>query len=84
MMRYQSQYRKLTFIETGLEAGGKFVDEAAREASQKGWAFERLQGDLAWLARLVAGEWADAEFVVAEPGRHFAASYDSAVVKVQA
>ena len=84
MTRYQSQYRKLTFIETGLEAGGKFVAEAAAEAQEKGWSFERLPGDLAWLRRLVDGDWAEAEFVIAEPGRRFTASYDTAVITIQA
>jgi len=83
MTRYQSQYRKLTFIETGLEAGGNFVAEAAAEAKQKGWNFERLSGNLAWLRRMVEGEWAEAEFVVAEPGQRIVASYDKGVVKVK-
>ena len=83
MTRYRAQYRKLTFIETGLEAGGKFIAEAAAEARQKGWSFERLPGDLAWLWRLVEGAWAEAEFVVAGPGQRIAASYDNRVVKVQ-
>jgi hypothetical protein len=84
MTRYQSQYSKLTFIETGLEAGGKFIAEADAEAKEKGWVFERLTGDLAWLGRLLEGEWTDAEFVVAEPGQRIAASYDTRVMKVQA
>ena len=84
MTRYRAQYRKLTFIETGLEAGRKFIVEAAAEAKEKGWSFERLPGNLAWLRRMVAGEWAEAEFVVAGPGRRIAASYDTRVVKVQA
>jgi len=84
MTRYRRQYSKLTFIETGLEAGGKFLVEAADEAKEKGWAFERLPGDLAWLRRLVEGQWAEAEFVIAEPGQRIAPSYDAMVVKVQA
>jgi hypothetical protein len=83
MTRYRSQYRKLTFIETGLEAGGKFVAEAAAEAKENGWSFERLTGDLAWLRRLVNGEWTEAEFAIAKPGQRIAASYDGLVVKVQ-
>jgi len=83
MTRYRAQYRKLTFIETGLEADGKFIAEAAAEAKEKGWSFERLPGDLAWLGRLVEGAWAEAEFVVAGPGQRIAASYDNRVVKVQ-
>jgi hypothetical protein len=84
MTRYQAQYRKLAFIETGLEAGGKFVAEAAAEAKEKGWNFERLPGDLAWLRRLVEGEWAEAEFVIAQPGQRFVASHDGRVVKALA
>jgi len=83
MTRYRSQYRKLTFIETGLEADGKFIAEAAAEAKEKGWSFERLPGDLAWLGRMVEGEWTEAEFVVAEPGQRIAASYDNRVMKVR-
>jgi hypothetical protein len=84
MTRYRAQYRKLTFIETGLEAGGEFIAEAAAEARQKGWSFERLPGDLAWLGRLVEGVWTEAEFVVAEPGQRIVPSYDNRVVKAQA
>ena len=83
MTRYRAQYRKLTFIETGLEADGKFIAEAAAEAKEKGWSFERLPGDLAWLGRLVEGAWAEAEFVVAGPGQRIAASYDNRVMKVR-
>jgi len=84
MTRYRAQYRKLTFIETGLEAGGEFIAEAAAEAGEKGWSFERLPGDLAWLGRLVDGTWTEAEFVVAEPGQRIVASYDDRVLKAQA
>jgi hypothetical protein len=83
MTRYRSQYRKLTFIETGLEAGGRFIAEAGAEAAGNGWSFERLQGDLAWLRRMVNGEWAEAEFVVAGSGQRIAACYDARVMKVQ-
>jgi hypothetical protein len=83
MTRYRSQYRKLTYIETGLEADGKFLAEAAAEARENGWSLERLPGDLAWLRRMVEGDWAEAEFVIAGPGQRIAASYDTRVVKVQ-
>ncbi|MGB7762624.1 MAG: hypothetical protein WBL61_22515 [Bryobacteraceae bacterium] len=81
MSRYRSRYGRLTFIETGLEADGIFVAEAAAEATDKGWSFERLRGDLAWLRRLVGGNRAETEFVVAEPGQRITASYDALVVK---
>jgi hypothetical protein len=82
LTRYRSQYRKLTFIETGVEPDGHFARDAAAEAAGKGWSFERLTGDLAWLRRMVAGEWAEAEFVVAGPGERIVASYDGTILKV--
>jgi hypothetical protein len=82
MTRYRTQYCKLAFIETGLEAGGTFIAEAAAEARENGWIFERLPGDLAWLRRLLHGEWREDEFLVVEPGRRIAASFDTSVVKV--
>ena len=84
MTRYRAQYRKLTYIETGLEADGRFLAEAQAEAREKGWIFERLPGDLAWLRRMVAAQWTEAEFVVAEPGQRIVASYDARVLSVQA
>lgn len=83
MTHYRSQYRKLVFIETGLEPDGKLAAEAAGEAEENGWSFERMQGDLAWLRRLVYGEWPESEFVIALPGQRILASYDTGVLKVQ-
>jgi hypothetical protein len=82
-MRYRSRYQKLTFIETGLEADGKFVAEAAAEAKENKWGFERMPGDLAWLRNLVQGTWSEAEFVVAKPGQRIAASYDARIISIQ-
>jgi hypothetical protein len=84
MTRYRSHYSKLTFIETGLEPGPAFVAEAAAEAADKCWSFERLPGDLDWLRRMVNGEWAEAEFVIAAPGQRIVPSYDAGVLKVRA
>jgi len=83
LTRYRAQYSKLTFIETGIEPDARFVLAAAGEAAEKGWRFERLPGDLAWLRRMVAGEWAEAEFAVAAPGERIVASYDGAILKVR-
>jgi uncharacterized protein DUF1638 len=83
MTRYWTRYSKLAYIETGLEAGGKFIEEAAAEAAEKGWRFERLAGDLAWLRRLVDGAWSETEFLIAAPGQRFAASFDAGILKVE-
>ena len=81
--RYRARYGKLAFIETGLEGGGTFLAEAADEAREKGWAFEKLSGDLGWVRRMINGEWSIDEFVVVPPGHRIAPSYDATLVRVE-
>ena len=73
MTRYRSHYRKLTFIETGLEADGKFIAEAATEAAEQGWTFERLPGELGWLGRLV--EYAPTDQIFTNPAEKLTEDY---------
>ena len=67
LTRYQQQYRKLTYIATGLEPDDAFDAEAAAEAANKGWSFERVPADLACSAP-AGRRLGRREFVVPEPG----------------
>jgi Protein of unknown function (DUF1638) len=80
LYRYQSAYRRLTYIETGLEPDGGFAARAREEAGEKGWAFSCVRGDLTLFQRLVGGDWDPADFLVVEPGWEIAARYDDDVV----
>jgi hypothetical protein len=77
---YQSNYRRLAFIETGLEADNRFAEQAEREAADKGWKFEKLTGDLTLLRRLVSGGWSDDDFLVLHPGERVVAQFDDTIV----
>jgi hypothetical protein len=77
-------YRQITFIEMGVEPDGSFERRAREEAATRGWAFEKLAGDLGMIQRLVNGEWNQKEFLVV-PARHrIAASYDHAIIAAEA
>jgi len=39
MTRYQTNYQRLVYIETGLEPNSRFEEEARREAAERGWRF---------------------------------------------
>src|SRR6185437_16826566 len=80
LYRYQSAYRGLAYIETGLEPDDHWERQAREEAAEKGWTFSRIGGRLSLFERLVGGAWDPADFLVIEPGCEIAASYDDDVI----
>ncbi len=83
MTRYQANYSRLVFIETGLEPDSRFHDHAQREAASRGWKFESVKGSLDIFRRLVWGDWESDDFVVAQPGHRFAARYDDQIMTTE-
>ena len=81
--RYQQNYHRLTFIETGIEPGPGFEEQARQEAIKKGWAFEKVCGSLNLFERLVAGGWTDDDFLVVPPGHRIVVRYDDSVIGLE-
>ena len=76
---YRRSYNALAFITTGLEPDGHFLASARREASEKGWTFSEIRGDLTMFHRLLSGEWND-DFLIVPPGHRIVATHDEAIV----
>lgn len=83
LTRYQRAYSGLTYIATEIDPDDRFEAAARVEAAENGWRFERLEGDLSLFRRLLAGDWADEDFLVVPPGGQIAFSGDDRVVKVE-
>ena len=77
---YQRNYRRLTYIATGLEPDGSFEERARQEAAGRGWEFETLRGDLRLFEHLLSGAWSAEDFLVLPPGSRVKAVYDSRIV----
>jgi hypothetical protein len=77
---WRSHYGRAAFVAMGVadEAGSEAATRD--EADRRGWAFERLEGSLVLLRRLLDGDWAD-DFLVLQPGEQLAMSWDDGVVK---
>jgi Protein of unknown function (DUF1638) len=73
-------YRQFTFIEMGVEPDGRFEERARQDAQARGWAYEKVQGDLGLIQRLLAGQWDEKEFLVVPPGFQIVAKYDEGII----
>ena len=74
-------YRRLAYIETGLEPNDGFERSARSEAARHGWSFEKLRGDLSLLNRLLSGPWEERDFLTVAAGRRIEASYDEGIFR---
>jgi hypothetical protein len=81
--QYVHNYRQLTFIEMGIEPDGSFEQRSREEAARRGWAFEKLAGDLSLLQSLTDGDWDNERFLVVKPGQRIVARYDSAIIAAE-
>ena len=81
--KYQQAYRRLVYIETGLEPDARFEVEAKGEAEEKGWDYSKMPGNLRLIRMLVNGEWDPREFLVAEPGERIVARYDEGIIRAE-
>ncbi len=75
----EKHYRKMTFIEMGIEPDDSFEKCARAKADARNWKFENVRGDMGMFQRLVDGNWSDSEFLIVPPGGRVTASYDDGI-----
>ncbi|MBI4582027.1 MAG: DUF1638 domain-containing protein [Planctomycetes bacterium] len=76
-------YRRLTFIEMGIEPDDRFEQRTRAEAVDRGWEFEKVAGDMTLLQRLLDGPWNDEDFLVLQPGHRVVARHDDTIVAAE-
>jgi hypothetical protein len=80
---YTRHYSQFTFIEMGVEPDGSFEQRTREEAAQRGWQFEKVEGDMSMIQRLVDGVWDEKEFLVVPPGGRVVAQYDVGIIATE-
>lgn len=76
-------YRQYTFIEMGVEPDASFEQSTREQAAEKGWAYEKLTGDLRLIRRLVEGEWDPKDFLVVPVGYRVKAHYGEGLIEAE-
>jgi hypothetical protein len=83
---WRSHYDRAAFVDMGV-AGGRAAaaaEERARDdAERRGWAFEKLAGELILVKRLIDADWNPGDYLVLQPGERLAMSYDEAVIRAE-
>ncbi|MCL5745456.1 MAG: DUF1638 domain-containing protein, partial [Acidobacteria bacterium] len=77
---YTLKYSQYTFIEMGLEPNDSFERCTLEAAAERGWKFEKVQGDMTLIQTLVNGPWDEERFLIIQPGRRVVARYDDGIV----
>ncbi len=80
---YQSHYRQMTYIRTGLEADGSFEDRAREEATRRGWTYASMDGDMTLFRRFINGDWGEADFLTVPPAHRVVVRYDDSIIGVE-
>jgi hypothetical protein len=76
-------YKQITFITMGVEPPGHFENLARDRAQERGWAFDKVQGSMTLLERLIAGSWDAEDFLVVPPGHKVVSTYDERIITAE-
>ncbi len=79
---WRSHYDRAAYIDLGVAPGEAIEARARDDADRRGWAFERIAGDLVLVRRLLAGDWED-DFLVVQPGERVAMTYGEDVIRAE-
>ncbi len=79
MGAWQSHYQRAAFIDLGIGNGKSAEQKAQRDAAQRGWAFERLAGDMVLIRQLLFGQWDD-NFLTLEPGQAITMTFNEKIL----
>jgi hypothetical protein len=81
---WRSHYDRAAYVDMGVaapDATAMAEVRARKDAEQRGWALEKLVGELILIRRLIDGDWDEADFLVLAPGELLAMSYDESVIR---
>jgi hypothetical protein len=79
MGAWQSHYERAVFVDLGLDNSSAVEERARTEALNRGWAFERTDGDIVIFRRLLEGDWED-DFLVLQPGQRIEMAFNDDVI----
>jgi hypothetical protein len=79
MGAWQEHYQRAVYVDMGIGDGSQVEGRAQADAYNRGWKYERMQGDANLIQKLINGEW-DEDFQIVQPGQRLTMTYDENVI----
>lgn len=79
MGAWQKHYQRAVYVDVGVGDGSLAEDLARHDAREHGWVFEKMEGNLLLVRKLLFGEWDD-DFLVLQPGEHVGMTFDEQII----
>jgi hypothetical protein len=79
MGAWKAHYKRAAYIDLGVGDGSAVAEQAQAEAARRGWTFDRVQGDMTLIRRLLNGDW-DHDFLIVQPDQRIKMTYDENVI----
>jgi hypothetical protein len=79
MGAWKAHYKRAAYIDMDVGDGAAVAERARAEAARRGWTFDRVEGDMILIRRLLYGDWAN-DFLVVQPNQHITMTYDRDVI----
>lgn len=80
-MQWHSNYNRAAFINVGLGDIAGYRGFTQQLASDNGWEYAEIEGDMSLVNRLMSGDWESEDFLTVQPGQTIAESFDELVLK---
>ena len=81
MGAWRDHYDRAAYIDIGVGESGEVEERTRSEADRRGWRFEKLEGNLVLIRRLIWGDWDDDDFLILQPGERIEMAYDAQVMQ---
>lgn len=79
MGAWKAHYNRAVYVDMGIGDGAEVEVRAQQDAQNRGWSFEKIEGDVDLVRRLLFAEWDD-DFLVVKPGESIQMTFDESIV----
>ena len=80
MGAWQQHYKRAAYLDMGIGDSSSIAATAQAEATRRGWTFDRVEGNLILIRRLLWGDWDPADFLILQPGQQIQITYGEDII----